>query len=126
MEEIIYQQTGSFTQLFRFPGGSSNTVSRINPGIMTRLTRAMNDMGYQYFDWNVLSGDAGGTKKTKEIIENIKKGCEENKVAMILQHDIKDYSVAAVERVIIWGLRNGYTFRALDLSSPTAHHRISN
>ncbi len=62
MEEIIYRQTGAYTRLFRFPGGSSNTVSRINPGIMTRLTQAMNDMGYQYFDWNFSSGDAGGTK----------------------------------------------------------------
>ena len=126
MEEIIRQQTGSYTQLFRFPGGSSNTVSRINPGIMTRLTRAMNDMGYQYFDWNVLSGDAGGTKKTKEIIENIKKGCEENKVAMILQHDIKDYSVAAVEEIIKWGLENGYSFKALTMDSPAMHHTLNN
>ena len=126
MEEIIRQQTGSYTQLFRFPGGSSNTVSRINPGIMTRLTRAMNDMGYQYFDWNVLSGDAGGTKKTKEIIENIETGCQEQKVSMILQHDIKDYSVAAVAAVVKWGQANGYSFKALTLESPAMHHGVNN
>ncbi len=74
----------------------------------------------------VLSGDAGGTKKTKEIIENIKKGCEENKVAMILQHDIKDYSVAAVEEIIKWGLENGYSFKALTMDSPAMHHTLNN
>ncbi|MCR5575620.1 MAG: polysaccharide deacetylase family protein [Oscillospiraceae bacterium] len=126
MEEIIYKQTGSYTQLFRFPGGSSNTVSRINPGIMTRLTQAMNDMGYQYFDWNVVSGDAGGTNKTKEIIQNIKDGCAEHRVSVILQHDIKDYSVAAVESVIKWGKENGYAFRALTLDSPGMHHGLNN
>ena len=126
MEEIVFQQTGSYTRIFRFPGGSSNTVSRINPGIMTRLTQAMNDMGYQYFDWNVVSGDAGGTKKTKEIIQNVKDGCSEHRVSMILQHDIKDYSVAAVEEIIKWGLENGYTFRALELNSPAMHHGINN
>ena len=126
MEEIIREQTGEYTRLFRFPGGSSNTVSRINEGIMTRLTQAMTDMGYQYFDWNVVSGDAGETKKTKKIIENIEEGCKEHTVSVILQHDIKDYSVAAVEPVIQWGLANGYTFRALQLDSPSMHHSLNN
>ena len=126
MEEIILQQTGSYTKLFRFPGGSSNTVSRFNPGIMSRLTQAMNDMGYQYYDWNVVSGDAGETNKTKKIIENIEEGCAENRVSVILQHDIKDYSVAAVETVIQWGLANGYSFEPLQIDSPAMHHGVNN
>ena len=83
-------------------------------------------MGYQYFDWNVVSGDAGGTNKTKEIIQNIKDGCAEHRVSIILQHDIKDYSVAAVESVIKWGQENGYAFRALTLESPGMHHGLNN
>ena len=126
MEEIVFQQTGEHTRIFRFPGGSSNTVSSFNPGIMSRLTRAMNDLGYQYFDWNVVSGDAGETNKTKKIVENIEEGCRENRISIILQHDIKDYSVAAVEDVIIWGLQNGYSFRALELDSPAMHHGVNN
>ena len=58
MREVIYEQTGEYTNLFRFPGGSSNTISRITPGIMTVLTQAMPDMGFKAFDWNVPSGDA--------------------------------------------------------------------
>ena len=126
MEEIIYQQTGSYTRLFRFPGGSSNTVSRFNPGVMSRLTKAMNALGYQYYDWNVSSGDAGETNKTEKIIQNIKDGCKQFNASVVLQHDIKDYSVAAVEAVIQWGLENGYTFRALQLDSPSAHHGVNN
>ena len=126
MEEIVFQQTGEHTRMFRFPGGSSNTVSSFNPGIMSRLTRAMNDLGYQYFDWNVVSGDAGETNKTKKIVENIEEGCRENRISIILQHDIKDYSVAAVEDVIVWGLQNGYSFRALELDSPAMHHGVNN
>ena len=45
---------------------------------------------------------------------------------IVLQHDVKDYSVAAIESIINWGLNNGYTFAALDMTSPTAHHGISN
>ena len=126
MEEVIFQQTGAYTRLFRFPGGSSNTVSRFNPGIMSRLARAMNDMGYQYYDWNVYSGDAGETNKTEKIIENIKDGCRQHSYAVVLQHDIKDYSVAAVEEILKWGQSNGYTFRALTLESPAAHHGLNN
>ena len=126
MEEIIYEQTGSYTQLCRFPGGSSNTVSNFNPGIMSRLTEALTDMGYKYFDWNVSSGDAGETTKTDVVISNIESGCRGMKASVVLQHDIKDFSVNAVESVIIWGLQNGYTFRALDMSSPDAHHGVNN
>lgn len=126
MEEIIEEQTGSTTTLFRFPGGSSNTVSSFNPGIMSRLTKAMENMGYKYFDWNVSSGDAGETTDTDVVLENVIAGCTGKKAAVVLQHDIKDYSVDAVEQIIIWGLDNGYQFRALDMSSPDAHHGVNN
>lgn len=126
VESIIYDQTGSYTSICRFPGGSSNTVSNFNPGIISRLAASLGDMGYTYFDWNVSSGDAGETTKTSKIVDNITGSCSNRKISVVLQHDIKDYSVAAVEQVILWGLNNGYTFRALDQSSPTAHHSIAN
>ena len=53
MQQIIYEKTGVMTYLMRFPGGSSNTVSKFNEGIMTRLTQAVEDAGFYYFDWNV-------------------------------------------------------------------------
>ena len=86
----------------------------------------MEDLGYRYYDWNVSSGDAGETNDTSEIVENIINGCSGRGWSIVLQHDIKDYSVAAVEQVIIWGRNNGYSFRALDMSSPDAHHGVNN
>ena len=126
MEEIIKEQTGSYTKLFRFPGGSSNTVSRFNPGIMSRLAQYMQDMGYVYFDWNVSSGDAGGTTSTYQVIDNVCSGCAGKQASVVLQHDIKDFSVDAVESIILWGQRNGYAFAALDETSFEAHHGINN
>ncbi|MDD6090408.1 MAG: polysaccharide deacetylase [Clostridiales bacterium] len=126
MQDVIYEQTGCYTNLYRFPGGSSNTVSSFNPGIMSRLTKALTDMGYKYFDWNVSSGDAGETTRTNVVVDNIEAGCRGMKASVVLQHDIKDFSVNAVESVIIWGLQNGYTFRALDMTSPDAHHGVNN
>lgn len=126
VQDSITALGGKKTTLVRFPGGSSNTVSSFNPGIMTRLAQALTDMGYQYFDWNVSSGDAGETTSTDQVFENVVSGIRNRDVSIVLQHDIKGYSVAAVERIIVWGLANGYTFLPLEPTSPTAHHRINN
>ena len=126
MQDLIYQNSGIKTYLMRFPGGSSNTVSRICPGIMTYLTQAVEDCGFRYFDWNVDSLDAGGATKSKEVSDSVISGIRRTNGAVVLQHDIKDFSVAAVERILAWGTANGYQFLAMDMTSPTAHHGVNN
>ncbi len=125
-QEMIFAQTGQYASFFRFPGGSSNTVSRFNEGIMTRLTAAMNAMGYQYFDWNVDSDDAGNTRSTRGVLKNVESGCEGETVCVVLQHDVKPWSVEAVREIIEWGLENGYRFETLSMTSPPAHHPLAN
>lgn len=127
MNEIIKQQTGSYSRLLRFPGGSSNTVSRrYSSGIMTRLTKAVQEAGYRYFDWNVDSNDAGGATSADTVYRNVVNGCSGRAQSVVLQHDIKGFSVDAVERIIQWGQANGYTFLPLTMNSPGAHHGVNN
>lgn len=126
MQDIIESKTGIKTTLVRFPGGSSNTVSSFNKGIMTRLAKELTDMGFKYFDWNVDSDDAGKTRTAKKVFKNVTDGVQQQDVSIVLQHDVKSYSVEAVEQIICWGLENGYTFMALDETSPTFHHEIRN
>lgn len=128
MQKIIYELIGENPMLIRFPGGSSNEVSRkYNKGIMTRLSKSVQSNGYQYFDWNVSSGDATGKKLSPmDVYNNVISGISENENSIVLQHDIKEFSVDAVESIIIWGLENGYQFSALTIDSPTCHHKISN
>ena len=123
---VIRSNTGVDTKLIRFPGGSSNTVSRFNRGIMSRLANDVVDKGYRYFDWNVSSGDAGGAKTAQEVFENVINGVRGRNVSVVLQHDTKGFSVDAVEKIIIWGLEHGYKFLPLDTTSPTAAHGINN
>lgn len=123
---LIEKQTGVRTDLIRFPGGSSNTVSRKNNGIMSRLTNEVVARGYRYFDWNVDSNDAGGARSANEVYENVISGVRCQRVSVVLQHDIKGFSVDAVERIIQWGLANGYTFLPLQNDSPTAAHDVRN
>lgn len=126
MQDIIYKNTGVQTYLMRFPGGSSNTVSCFNPGVMTRLSEAVARSGFCYFDWNVDSNDAGGAVSSDEVYSNIISGLCGQRVSIVLQHDIHAFSVNAVERVLIWGSEHGYTFLPLDMTSPTLHHGINN
>lgn len=128
MQDLIYKYTGVMSTLMRFPGGSSNSVSKFNPGIMTRLTAAVEAQGFQYFDWHITSGDAGETKNTNTIISNVINGIKRSKRdhIIVLQHDIYNYSVSAVEEIIIWGLNNGYTFLPLEPNSPVCHHGVKN
>ena len=128
MQDIIYEQTGSYTRLFRFPGGSSNTVSRnYCYGIMSGLVKSMTDMGYVYFDWNVDSGDAlGGAKSSYEVLNNTAAGCSEHTVCVVLQHDTKGCRVEAVASIIHSGRNPGYPCKALDESCYGAHHGTAN
>jgi len=124
VQERIKRITGQETRLVRFPGGSSNTVSRITPGIMTTLAKMLENQGYKYFDWNVASSDTANISRNaiaNNVIKSLRNGDN-----VVLQHDIKYESVKAVDQIIQYGLANGYTFKALTIDSPTAHHAINN
>lgn len=126
MQDIIYEHAGIRPTLLRFPGGTSNTISKSNPGIMTRLSQMVKEMGYRYFDWNVDSNDAGGASSADAVYANIVRGIGSKTYSVVLQHDIKHFSVQAVERIIQWGLANGYTFAPLNASSPACEHTPRN
>ena len=127
MQNVICENTGVKTTLMRFPGGSSNTVScEISEGIMSLLTEAVQDAGFQYFDWNVDSNDAGGARRAETVFRNVTEGIARQPVSVVLQHDIAPFSVEAVEKIIVWGLENGYTFLPLQENSPGMHHGVNN
>lgn len=126
MQEIIRSHTGQTSMLLRFPGGSSNTISRFNKGIMTRLTAAVEEKGFHYYDWNVDCKDAGGATTAQEVYMNTVNGIGDKQTAVVLMHDIKSYTVDAVEHIIVWGLDNGYTFLPLTADSPACHHSVNN
>ena len=126
MQNLIYECTGIMTTLVRFPGGSSNKVSSFNPGIMSRLTEQLEQKGFQYFDWNVSSGDSGA-KDTEKILNNMISGVKKRNWSIVLQHpETKEYSMKALEQFIVWAQENGYTFLTLDNTSPGAHHSVNN
>lgn len=126
IQNAVQKYTGIMSTIIRFPGGTSNTISKHNPGIMTRLAYEVQARGFRYFDWNVDSRDAGGAKSADEVYENVVKGIGSKKFSVVLQHDTQGFSVSAVERIIQWGLANGYTFEPLRMDSPSCQHTPNN
>lgn len=126
IQEIITGFTGKKPMLVRFPGGTSNTVSKFNPGIMTRLTKALTEKGFRYCDWNVDSKDAAGAKTEEEVFNNVIKGIGKKSYSIVLQHDTQGFSVRAVEKIIVWGIVNGYSFWNLTDGAAVIQHGVRN
>lgn len=126
MQSIIQSYTGQTPMITRFPGGSSNTVSWRNKGIMTRLTQLVEEKGFRYFDWNVGSHDASDATGWKESAQNVIRGITCQQVSVVLMHDSRATCTRATERIIEWGLENGYIFAPLTYDGPGCHHRVNN
>ena len=127
IQSKVKEHTGIESTIIRFPGGSSNTISRkYRTMIMTDLTKKVEEIGFRYFDWTIMSGDAGNTKDPNKIVENVTSSIKEGEPNVVLMHDIKSYTVDSVERIIEFGLANGYTFAPLTMDSPVVHQHVNN
>lgn len=128
VQNRIKRITGSETRLVRFPGGSSNTVSRrYSIGIMTTLTNDLINKGYKYYDWNISSGDAaGGSPTPNQIYNNVVSQLSHDRVNMVLMHDIKTYTRDALRDIIRYAKNNGYTFERITYDTPMVRQRVNN
>lgn len=121
---------GEIPLILRFPGGSSNLVSRrYNRGIMTRLTKKVEAKGYTYVDWNVNSGDADGYNvPATTILKQIKKESKNKNEICVLMHDTasKNTTVKALPYIISYLRSQGYRFEVLTKDSTEFHHNLNN
>ena len=130
VSDSVYNSIGIRCKFIRFPGGSSNTISRnYNNGIMSRLVNAVINKGYVYFDWNVDSNDAGGdTNNSNKIYNNVINGLSHNKTNIVLMHDSASHrgTVNALRDIIRYGKNNGYSFKAITNDTPVVRHGVNN
>ena len=84
---FLYETTGVWSGFYRFPGGSSNTVSKAD---MHELIDYLESSDVTFFDWNVSAGDdkAGANKDT--IYANIVNNVPRFKHCVVLMHDAAD------------------------------------
>ena len=128
VSDLVESITGTKSMIIRFPGGSSNTVSaKYVKGLMTTLTKAVRDKGYQYFDWNCDSTDASGNNVPVEKLVSNATSCTANHVDILMHDtDAKDTTVQALPQIIDYYRSQGYTFKGLTVDSVAAHHGVNN
>lgn len=127
--DLVYELTGVTTNLIRFPGGSSNTVSEnYNIGIMSRLAEEVERRGYVYFDWNATNADASTERYTADELYEFAISYDYQDQIVMLMHDTDylDTTVECLPRVIEHYKNLGYSFLALNENSYTAHLEIVN
>lgn len=108
----VYQVTGVYPQIFRFPGGSVNAYDK---GIYRELVAEMDRRGFVHYDWNAMCGDADGKDHTPEELAQNSLAMVGRKHVIVLMHDsaVRQTTVACLPAVIA-GYRNaGYTFAPL-------------
>lgn len=130
VSDSVYNTIGIRPNIIRFPGGSSNTISRnYNKGIMSRLVNDVTNRGYIYFDWNIDSNDAGGDGyNSNKIYNNVINGLSHNKTNVVLMHDSSSHSSSAdaLRDIIKYGKNNGYSFKAISSNTPVVRHGVNN
>ena len=98
--ELLESVTGVKPWLFRFPGGSSNSVCNAD---MSDLISYLNDIGITYFDWNVVGADATSQAyTTQDVIDSVAEDIGKYQTAVILLHDAntKSTTVDALDDLI--------------------------
>ena len=127
VQDRIKRITGENSTLVRFPGGSSNTVSRhYSVGIMSTLTQDLLSKGYKYYDWNVDSDDAGRARTADVVYSNVVNQLSHDKVNMVLMHDIKPYTRDAIRNIIKYGKENGYNFDRITDATEMITQKVNN
>ena len=100
LREYLEDVTGVTSGIYRFPGGSSNTVSDVD---MHEFAAYLESWDVRFFDWNVSSGDGGRKLLTvDELVENSLEGISNRETSIILLHDAagKTTTVEALPEII--------------------------
>lgn len=88
LQDYLENVTGIKSSLYRFPGGSSNSISNVP---MENFIHFLNKEGTTYYDWNVSAGDAASSAYSiQEIVENVTGDVVKYKTSVVLLHDGAD------------------------------------
>lgn len=100
LRDFLKETTGTEPDIYRFPGGSSNTVSDVDMKVFCDF---LEEEGISYFDWNISSKDANrGTASPEAIYHNVVDDLERFDNAVVLMHDSvkKHTTVEALPQII--------------------------
>lgn len=127
IHDVVLKETGVDARIIRFPGGSSNTVSKnYSKGIMSRITKAVGEKGYYYFDWNCSNGDADGANTVQKQLNYCSQFPKSASRVIVLMHDTKSTTLEALPKIIEYYQSCGMNFGILTASTTPIHHNVLN
>ncbi len=127
ISKVVKKETGVDTKIMRFPGGSSNTISKkYSKGIMTRLTKSVGEKGYVYFDWNCMNGDADGANTTAKQLAYCSQFPKSASTIVVLMHDNKRATMEALPKIIEYYKSCEMNFGTLTTSTQAYRHPVYN
>jgi len=127
--KLIEQAAGVKPAVFRYPGGSTNTVSKKmqdpklygkNKWVMEDIRKEAKKRGYHFIDWNVSSGDAKSAHySVATSVKLVTEGARNKREIVVLMHDTTaKMNTAIALPAIIKNLKaQGFTFRMLGRES---------
>ncbi len=119
---FLYNTTGVWSNYYRFPGGSSNDVSK---GNIYDLIDYLDSTNITFYDWNVSAGDdrSGSTKES--IYSNVVDNIPRFQHSVVLMHDAADKhsTVEALPEIIeaIQSMDNTVIVPITDDTVPVQH-----
>lgn len=122
IDNLLYKTTGEHAVYYRFPGGSSNTVSDVS---MKMLAKELEKRGKVYFDWNAMNGDASGKSLTKkQMINNVLEDVEKYNTSVVLMHDTagKDKTVEMLPALLDKLLKMDVALLPIDEETTLVQH----
>ncbi len=88
IRSLIQETAGVECSLYRFPGGSSNQVSKLE---MQEFIKVLKEKEITYFDWNVECGDATYHDYTvEELVDNVMQDVVKYRTSVVLMHDAEN------------------------------------
>lgn len=122
LSQFLYDRTGEYPTIYRFPGGSSNTVCNVP---MEECIAYLNEQGITYYDWNALNGDAVSSELPPEkLVENIMNSVRQNNTSIVLMHDMQSRhtTVESLQPLIDTLKDEGYEMLPIDEDTPLIQH----
>ncbi len=123
ISEYLYEITGVKPTIYRFPGGSSNTITKID---IHEFINVLNKKGIVHYDWNIMNGDAYNYKvKVNTLIDNVVTGVNKYQTSMVLMHDAasKDNTVESLPKLIETLNKMEVTFLPITEQTEPIQHR---
>lgn len=122
LQDYLYEVTGERIRIYRFPGGSSNHVSKIP---IQSCINFLDQKGIVYYDWNASSEDAVsiGTSCSK-LNQNILKDALLYHDTVILMHDLHECSttVEGLGALIDKLQKEGYSLNSITQDTIPVQH----